>query len=80
MNSISEPAFKDRATSHYTPNDAVYLKPLRLSCSLCQNKGPRKVRKNLWSLHCHLSKQHSRENYQVLENKIIELIKEGVLR
>jgi len=80
LRSVQSTTLKHGSTNHHTPNDAVYLKPMRLSCGFCKNSGPSKIRKNLWQLHCHWKFQHQEENWQEIENKIYELIKEGILR
>ncbi len=72
--------FKNPCPNHHTPNDTIYLKPIRLSCNFCNNTGPSKIRKNLWRLHCHFLDQHTQENHQVIEKKLYDLIEAGVLR
>jgi len=78
--STSSTTLKNGIANHHTPNDVVYLKQIRLSCPFCKTSGPPKIRNNLWRAHCHWKIQHSEENWQEIENKIYELIKEGILR
>jgi len=78
--SISPPTLKNGRANHHTPNDAVYLKLIRLSCCFCNSRGPNKIRKNLWRLHCHFLNQHKLENYHEIETQLYKLIESGVLR
>ena len=80
MSNNTHSSLKNGAVSHHTPDDAVYLKPLRLSCNLCRNSGQSKIRKNLWQLHTHFLYHHREEPFQEIESMIIKLIKESVLR
>jgi len=80
VSNLTNPSIKNGSVSHPTPNDSVYLKPIRLSCCFCNNSGPNKIRKNLWRLHCHFLDQHKQENYQDIENQLYKLIESGILR
>jgi len=71
---------KNGAMNHHTPDDAVYLKPIRLSCHLCNNSGPIKIRHNPWQLRCHFLHHHRDENWQEVDQMLYKLIKMGVLK
>ena len=43
---------------HHTPNDEIYLKPIRFSCPFCIKTGTPKAYKNLWKLRYHFRDQH----------------------
>lgn len=49
---------QDRAA---TPNDEIYLYPIRLFCHLCQGTGRTKCRENLWQLSYHFKTCHNSE-------------------
>jgi len=71
-------SIKNGAVNHHTPEDAIYLKPIRLGCNLCNHTT--KVRGNLWQLHLHYLFQHRTANFQETEAMLIKLIREGVLK
>lgn len=43
---------------HHTPNDEIYLKPIRFSCPFCIKTGTPKAYKNLWKLRYHFRDEH----------------------
>jgi len=53
MSVTSTHQFKKDVTNPGTPDDTIYLKPIRLSCSLCAKHPRRKVFGNLWCLYLH---------------------------
>ena len=42
----------------HTPNDEIYLKPIRFSCPFCIKTGTPKAYKNLWKLRYHFRDEH----------------------
>lgn len=78
--SLNGSTLKNGAVNHHTPDDAGYLKPVRLSCCFCKCPGQPKIYKNLWRLRCHLGRHHPLENWEPIVNQLYNLIKAGVIR
>jgi len=79
MSNNTHSSLKNGSGQH-TPDDTIYLKPVRLACHICNHSGQPKIRKNLWQLHTHYLYHHRTEPFQAVESMILKLIKEGCLR
>jgi len=63
-----------------TPNDAVFLKPIRFGCDQCIKTGTPKVYKNLWKLYLHFKKDHGfTKSQQYLLETLANLIERKVI-
>jgi len=84
---ITKPDFKSHVgkKNSGTPNDVIFLMPLRLSCPFGKKSGPKKIHKNLWCFQYHLKKYHfdsddnKRKSIRYIE-LLYELISKEVLR
>ena len=65
----------------HTPDDEIYLKPMRFSCPFCIGRGRKPIISNLWKLHIHFKFHHQNdfECKEVTQN-LEKLIRLGVLR
>jgi len=67
-----------------TPDDKIYLHPIRLFCHLCKsNNGPTKVRQNLWQLTYHYKTVHFSEcqmEWQEFVSHLEQIIKLRIIR
>ena len=65
---------------HHTPNDEIYLKPIRFSCPFCIKTGTPKAYKNLWKLRIHFQKDHGYTiSCQYLMDTLFDLVERKVL-
>ena len=85
MLSISKPIIKMGKVHASTPYDSVFLKKIRLSCSLCRKTGPKKIYGNLFRLSYHFRDEHfdskeEQEKCQKIISNLADLIECGVLR
>lgn len=75
---------QDNTKRMATPNDEVYLYPMRLFCHLCKGcNGPTKVRQNLWQLAYHYKTCHNlecREEWQDFICNLEKLIKWRIIK
>ena len=64
----------------HTPNDVIYLKPIRFGCPYCLVAARPKVYSNLWKLRIHFFKDHGYGfSCQNLMATLVDLIERKVI-